>query len=205
MSDFKKKILYPLVIPLVSILVIVALSVSFSRLFLSSHKEGTNIPVIIASSLTVVFMLIFFALSLAKKMRASSLFLAFSVICIVITVIGGISYGSGESDEAELLPGQVLEAEQVDTNQLEIDALPTNSFQAKEFDIKSGVIKVDYIGKGGSHNLNIKDSRYGWFKPTVNGEQTATEYINLDSGSYYIYCSIPGHEQAGMFADLVVS
>jgi plastocyanin len=208
MNDFKKKVLIPLSVPIISVLVVAVLSIGFSRVFLGAHEAGgeehNNLPVILATVFMILIMLLASLVAISKKMRSNSLLVGFGLICVFVSLMGGILYGSGELEEGGLLPGQVPPAEQVDTNALEVDALPTNSFQAKEFDTASGVIKVDYVGKGGGHDLTIKDSRFGWFKPKVNGEQTVTEYINLEPGTYYIFCSVPGHEQAGMFADLVV-
>ena len=52
--------------------------------------------------------------------------------------------------------------------------------------------------------MKIKDARYNWFDLAVNNTSVDAGDINLDAGTYYVFCPIPGHEQAGMYADLVV-
>lgn len=208
-NDIKKKILIPFVLPMISVVAVATLSIGFSRIFLSAKQSAgehahSNSPVVIAGVLIVVIMLLASFVAMSKKMRGNSLLVAFGVICALVMLIGGILYSSGESSEVEVRVGEVLAADQKDDNPLNVEALATNSFQAKEFNVKQGVIQTNLLGKGGSHNLTFKDSRYSWFKPVVNGEQTVTEYINLEPGTYYFYCSVPGHEQAGMFADLIV-
>ena len=44
------------------------------------------------------------------------------------------------------------------------------------------------------------------FQIEVSGEgDTATEKVDLTKGKYEFYCTIPGHEEAGMKGTLTVS
>jgi plastocyanin len=41
--------------------------------------------------------------------------------------------------------------------------------------------------------------------PVIDGGKTAVLKVDLKSGTYTLYCSVPGHEQAGMKVELKVS
>ena len=41
--------------------------------------------------------------------------------------------------------------------------------------------------------------------PTIEAGKTATLKVDLKPGTYDVYCSIPGHKQAGMDVKLTVS
>jgi len=41
--------------------------------------------------------------------------------------------------------------------------------------------------------------------PVIDGGKTAVLAVDLKSGTYKLYCSVPGHEQAGMKVELKVS
>ena len=41
--------------------------------------------------------------------------------------------------------------------------------------------------------------------PVIDGGKTAVLTVDLKSGTYKLYCSVPGHEQAGMKVELKVS
>jgi uncharacterized cupredoxin-like copper-binding protein len=50
----------------------------------------------------------------------------------------------------------------------------------------------------------FKESEYRGFKLEVNGEEVDKKKIDLQPGTFTIYCNVPGHEAAGMIAKLVV-
>jgi plastocyanin len=86
-----------------------------------------------------------------------------------------------------------------------VDALPSLSFQAKDFSVAAGVTELDYVDKGGTHTLNFDttDPNLKQFELTVpTGKHVAK--VDLKPGKYVIYCSIPGHRAAGMEATITV-
>jgi uncharacterized cupredoxin-like copper-binding protein len=76
------------------------------------------------------------------------------------------------------------------------------AFQSKSAEAKAG--KVTLRSKNDSsvpHNIALKDGPEG---PIVQGGKTSEISTNLKRGSYTFYCSVPGHEQAGMKGSLTV-
>lgn len=78
-------------------------------------------------------------------------------------------------------------------------ALPSSSITAGSysFDVKNdGKIDHDFVIKG-----NGVDEK----TPTIGAGESATLKVDLKPGTYDVYCSIPGHKQAGMDLKLTVS
>ena len=76
------------------------------------------------------------------------------------------------------------------------------AYQAKSASAKPG--KVTLESKNDAtvpHNIAIKGDGEG---PVVQGGKTSEVSANLKAGKYEFYCSVPGHEQAGMRGDLTV-
>jgi uncharacterized cupredoxin-like copper-binding protein len=76
------------------------------------------------------------------------------------------------------------------------------AFEAKSATAKAG--KVTLRSKNDAsvpHNIAIKGDGEG---PVVQGGKTSEVSTTLKAGSYEFYCSVPGHEQAGMKGELKV-
>lgn len=66
-----------------------------------------------------------------------------------------------------------------------------------EFDVKNdGKIAHDFVVSG--NGVNAKT-------PLLNPGDSATVKVDLKPGTYDVYCSVPGHKQAGMDVKLTVS
>lgn len=75
-------------------------------------------------------------------------------------------------------------------------------FDAEAYDTGAGCNEITYENDGGvAHTLLIKD--VDGFKLSIGDTDTGT--VALDAGTYTLYCDIPGHEAAGMHAELTVS
>ena len=78
-------------------------------------------------------------------------------------------------------------------------ALPSTTIGAGSyrFDVKNdGKIDHDFVIKG-----NGVDEK----TPTIGAGESATLDVDLKPGTYDVYCSIPGHKQAGMDVKLTVT
>jgi plastocyanin len=87
---------------------------------------------------------------------------------------------------------------------LDVQALPSNTFQATDFTVPAGIIQVNYVQVGGSHTLVFSNPEFSGFQLAVPGGPTSGK-VELTPGNYTIYCTIPGHRAAGMEANVTVT
>jgi plastocyanin len=75
-------------------------------------------------------------------------------------------------------------------------------FDSDSYEAGAGCIEITYRNAGTiAHTLLVKGQP--GFKLSVGDEDKGT--ISLDAGTYTLYCDVPGHEAAGMVADLTVA
>jgi plastocyanin len=78
-----------------------------------------------------------------------------------------------------------------------------NIFDKKDYAATAGAVKVAYENKGNTtHNLEIEG--VSGFKMSSTPGEVGVATIQLVKGTYKIFCSIPGHRDAGMQATLTV-
>jgi plastocyanin len=83
-----------------------------------------------------------------------------------------------------------------------VGALDKLAFDEDAYEAGASCIEITYRNEGSvAHTLLVKDQ--AGFKLSVGNEDTGT--ITLEPGTYRLYCDVPGHESAGMHAELAVS
>src|SRR6266542_3983809 len=171
----RDRLLLPLLLPLAAMLAVFLFVVNISRVFLAS---GENTSVVIG---TLVMML--------------------AGLMVLVLSAGLLSLGP--SEESETAGGGFKQPAGPPVATLGVDALPSLSFQAKEFTVPAGIIQINYNDLGGSHTLLFTDPKLSGFQLAVPaGPKTGK--VELKPGGYTIYCSIPGHRAAGMEATVNV-
>lgn len=76
------------------------------------------------------------------------------------------------------------------------------TFGADAYEVSSGCVEVTYENGGSiAHTLLIKNVK--GFKLAVGRSDTGT--VQLEPGSYTLFCDVAGHESAGMVAGLTVT
>jgi plastocyanin len=84
---------------------------------------------------------------------------------------------------------------------LTVHAKDTLKFDKTTYTAKAGEVDVRYINDGTiAHTLLVKDVK--GFELKVPGKDEGT--VDLEAGTYTLYCDIAGHEAAGMKATLTV-
>jgi plastocyanin len=89
-------------------------------------------------------------------------------------------------------------------NVVDIPTDPTGqlAYKFKEATAKAGKVTVESKNDASvPHNIALKGGPAG---PVVQGGEVSKVSTSLKAGSYEFYCSVPGHEQAGMKGTLSV-
>jgi plastocyanin len=89
----------------------------------------------------------------------------------------------------------------------EIDADPNGQllFSAKAAEAAPGALTLSSKNASSTpHNIAIKGPGANALGPIGQGGHVSTISVNLKPGQYEFYCSVPGHEQAGMKGTLTV-
>ena len=70
----------------------------------------------------------------------------------------------------------------------------------------AGRIKIVFLNRSAlKHNVNVESGEHELGKSATVAHATTTMFVTLKAGKYNFYCSVPGHEDAGMNGTLIVS
>ena len=92
-------------------------------------------------------------------------------------------------------------------NAVKIVASPTGlTYTQKVVRAHPGRIKIAFVNPSAlKHNVNVEKGETELGKSKTITKGATTFYVTLKAGKYNFYCSVPGHEDAGMHGTLVVS
>jgi uncharacterized cupredoxin-like copper-binding protein len=143
----------------------------------------------------------------------------FLVTCVVLFVgmMAAVIFVARETSKAEA-KGTEPTSTQVTTTGATATTATTSapaSVQATETEFKialpksalaAGSYAFDVANDGKiDHNLVVHGNGVDEQTPTIHPGDSATLKVDLKPGAYDVYCSIPGHKQAGMDLKLTVS
>jgi|SRR5665213_1933714 len=70
----------------------------------------------------------------------------------------------------------------------------------------AGRIKIVFVNHSPlKHNVNVELGEHEFGHSKTITKATTTFFVTLKAGKYNYYCSVPGHEAAGMHGTLIVS
>ena len=193
------RLILPIALPILAALGVLLWTLNLSRAFLAGGKTGALVIVLIV---TVSIMAGAALMSAMPRMRTTSKLLIVAFAVALITSAGIVSLGASEAKEKAAGGGYVAPTGKPVAT-VEVDALPTLTFQAKEFTTKAGINLIKYNDKGGTHTLVFDDPKLAGFELKVPPDDSGK--VDLKPGSYVVYCTIPGHRAAGMQATIKVS
>ena len=122
------------------------------------------------------------------------------VLALIVGAVGGAACGNDDDDSgapSASIPADALTVHAADIN-----------FPAKEFAATAGVVTFVYVNQPGvtRHTLEVEGVPKSTFYLEVSGAgDQAVGTVNLQPGTYTIFCDIPGHRAAGMEGTVTVS
>jgi len=121
--------------------------------------------------------------------------------CVALAALAAVLAACGGSDD-EGTPYQEPAGPPVDTLNVESGNV---FFKPTELDSPKGVVEIKLKNiESGTHDLVIRG--LAGFQLEVSGEgSTAAGKVDLTKKQYEFYCTIPGHEEAGMKGTITVS
>jgi Copper binding proteins, plastocyanin/azurin family len=203
-TPLKTRALLPLVIPLLSIAIVAVLVLNISRVFLAGNKDTALAMAIV---ITLAILIGASLVAAAPRMSTSATALVLGFVLVGISIAGFVSLGAslnaGEGGGGNPLVNPAGRA----TSTVKVVAGPGLSFDGVKFtgnyDAKAGIVQIDYGGAAG-HTLAIQDPKFDGFLLKSDGAPRSGK-VKITPGKYTIYCTVPGHEAAGMKATLTVA
>ncbi len=117
-----------------------------------------------------------------------------AVVALVVVVAIGVALVLVDRDESTEPAGEPTGP----VSQLKIVALPTLSYQAREFTTEPGLNEIEFLSTGGTHTLVFSDPALRDFQLNSSGSRPERGIVRLAPGrDYEIRDVIPGHAQAG--------
>ena len=118
----------------------------------------------------------------------------------IVVLVAAVAACGGDDDTGA---GGSGDASSADTT---VEVLAEDiSFPQDVYEADAGSIGIVYENVGQIRHTLVIEGESG-FKLDVAGNGDVDEgVIDLDPGTYTLICDVPGHEPAGMVADLVVS
>ena len=79
-------------------------------------------------------------------------------------------------------------------------------YDQKTVHARAGKIKIIFLNRSAlKHNVNVESGEHELGKTKTISKATTTLTVTLKAGKYNFYCSVPGHEDAGMHGTLIVT
>ena len=111
---------------------------------------------------------------------------------LTVTEGGGAAAGGAEGGGAAAGPPVKVVAQDI-------------KFPESRYEAKAGTIAFEYPNEGAALHTLVVEGHEDEMKLEANGGETDSGTIELEPGTYVLYCDVPGHRAAGMEAELVLS
>jgi plastocyanin len=137
-------------------------------------------------------------------MRSTSLAMILGGVLVVVIGAGLVSLGPSLDEGEEAAGNPNVNPPGAVKGTVDVEALSTLKFDSDSYTAPEGKVAFNYTGATG-HTLLIKDPKFDGFKLTTDAGGPKKGSVLLTPGTYRVYCDVPGHEAAGMWATLTVS
>lgn len=124
-------------------------------------------------------------------------------VLLTVAMLAGALLGSCGDDDSE--PGAAGTGDRGSISGT-VDVIARDiEFADDAYEVAAGMVELRYLNEGSiTHTLLVDDVDGFELEVTSSGDQDQGT-IDLESGSYTLYCDVPGHREAGMEATLEVA
>jgi plastocyanin len=187
----------PFILPVLVVVGLVVYVLNVSRLFLSAHG---HVPIIIGTVITIVILVGATVLSAgAELLRKRQIILVTATFLFAISFSGWISLGhSQEKNAGATTLGPTVKAKQTEN----VTAAPGGNltFQPKTINATTGLVDFKVLIGAAGHTFGFHDpaTLFAELKLEAGGTTVSGVAFFGAAGDYTYFCSVPGHESAGM-------
>jgi plastocyanin len=207
-SDFRQRVFIPIVLPLATLLAIVGVAFSLSRVLLAVPHE---VAVFVALGVAAYVLLLAFLIERRTRISSRALAVGMALGLAAVAGAGFVGSAAGAYQEEEPAAGEVAEET---GGSVAVDAVPEGAAyfaagQGLEYTeapatIPAGEVTVALELESLQHNVVFEGVMND--EPVVEGDAAGifVGTVQLDPGDYTYYCSIAGHREAGMEGSVAV-
>jgi plastocyanin len=185
--EVRDRAVLPALIPALSILVVLVLVFSLSRVLLTAGQLGA---VVIATLVSVVLLFGCAAVASSRRMRSSSVIGLVIVSCLALLVAGAAAIQRG--------PVYPEHAPEVEGDPTELTVVSDNlDFDTDLIELSTAGARIHYLNQDTQpHNIAIYPDDESFDEPLFRGEiidggeEIVYEVPPMDAGEYYFHCDV---------------
>jgi plastocyanin len=204
-NPIKSRFLLPLLVPALSIAIVAVLVLNISRVFLAGSSDAA---VVMGVIITVSILAGASIIAALPRLSTATLAMILGAVLIFVSFAGLIAMGPSLDDGEGGAPSGYVEPPGPSVGTVSVTAGPGLTFNGVAFTgnytAPAGVVTIDYGGATG-HTLAIQDPKFDGFLLQSSAGGKHSGKVQLSPGTYTIYCTVPGHEAAGMKATITVA
>jgi hypothetical protein len=189
------RVVFPLLIIVVSGLVIVTLVLNISRIFLSEPGNGA---IALCSSIAAVGFLAAIWSAYQSRLPTSQSYSLLAFIGVLLVISGWALIDAAEGHHGEEGPVAATAIE-VDSFNFGFDVIGDAATNAE-----APAVEIALVSRQGSHTF-VFEGLEDQLRLAADESSGSTGRIELAPGAYVYYCDIPGHRQNGMEGTLEVA
>lgn len=202
-SDFRKRVLLPIFLPLLAVAGIIGFAFALSRVLLAVSETGSNF---IALFLAMYLLALAGLISARPRISSKALGVGLVVGLLSVGVAGVLAAQAGMRDlhhEEEHAAGEEKDPAAAELPEgAQVWVAVDNAFPEAPTSIPAGEVIVAIRNDGGApHNVTFEEADV---KVAAPGGQAASETYELEPGTYTYYCDVPGHRAQGMEGQVTV-
>ena len=200
-SDFRKRVLLPIFLPLLAVAGIIGFAFALSRVLLAVSETGSNF---IALFVSIYLLALAGLISARPRISSKALGVGLVIGLLSVGVAGVLAAQAGmrplhEEEHAEETEDPAA-AELPEGAQVWVAV--DNDFSEAPATIPAGEVIIALRNDGGApHNVTFEE---GGVQVEAPGGQAASDTYELDPGTYTYYCDVPGHRSQGMEGQVTV-